>query len=290
MKNDMERCQVVYDVLKTHIQFGAYHSGDVLPTMENNTENFLVSLDTIRSAYLRLEREGYVTLSQNVGSTVIKNYSQQDIEQNVQLFFSLRKSALIDLSKSLNPLFTNAQWISLKHAPEEIYRNMMELKTSHGLQPLIAFNHMIQAYDSLGNDLLTRLLWQVYMFFEAPFLCVPNNPWCDFAVNEFSPLSLEFCLKKDWASLRKLICRAQDCLSDSLCRFYEARITLPSQEELPFTWNSYKKASQICYSLAMDLLTDISLGRYPVDTLLPSLNKLSRERHLMDGTRIYFVL
>ena len=284
MENDMERCHVVYDVLKTHIQFGVYHSGDVLPTMENNTENFLVSLDTIRSAYLRLEREGYVTLSQNVGSTVIKNYSQQDIEQNVQLFFSLRKSALIDLSKSLNPLFTNAQWISLKHAPEEIYRNMMELKTSHGLQPLIAFNHMIQAYDSLGNDLLTRLLWQVYMFFEAPFLCVPNNPWCDFAVNEFSPLSLEFCLKKDWASLRKLICRAQDYLSDSLCRFYEARITLPSQEELPFTWNSYKKASQICYSLAMDLLTDISLGRYPVDTLLPSLNKLSRERHVSVST------
>ena len=61
----MERCHVVYDVLKTHIQFGAYRFGDVLPTMENNTENFLVSLDTIRSAYLRLEREGYVTLSQN---------------------------------------------------------------------------------------------------------------------------------------------------------------------------------------------------------------------------------
>ena len=45
----MERCHVVYDVLKTHIQFGAYRFGDVLPAMENNTENFLVSLDTIRS-------------------------------------------------------------------------------------------------------------------------------------------------------------------------------------------------------------------------------------------------
>ena len=101
MKNDMERCQIVYDVLKTHIQFGAYRFGDVLPTMENNTENFLVSLDTIRSAYLQLEQEGYVTLSQNVGSTVIKDYGEQEIEQHVQLFFSPRKSALIDLSRSL---------------------------------------------------------------------------------------------------------------------------------------------------------------------------------------------
>ncbi|WP_294147836.1 GntR family transcriptional regulator [uncultured Clostridium sp.] len=284
MKNDMERCHVVYEVLKTHIQFGAYRFGDVLPTMESNTENFLVSLDTIRSAYLQLEREGYVTLSQNVGSTVIKNYDKQEIEQNVQLFFSIRKNALVDLSKSLRPLFTNAQWTGLKNAPGEIYSNMMELKEDHGLQPFIAFNHMMQAYDSLGNDLLTRLLWQVYMFFEAPFLCVPGNPWCDFAVNEFAPQSLDFCLKQDWDSLRDLICRAQDHLAVSLCRFYEERITLPPQEEIPFIWNSYKKASQICYSLAMDLLIDISLGHYPVNTLLPSLNKLSKERNVSVST------
>ncbi|MCB6610508.1 GntR family transcriptional regulator [[Clostridium] symbiosum] len=284
MKNDMERCQVVYGVLKTHIQFGAYRFGDVLPTMENNTENFLVSLDTIRSAYLQLEREGYVTLSQNVGSTVIKDYSDREIEENVQLFFSLRKHALIDLSKSLRPLFTNAQWLGLKNAPSEIYANMMELKKNHGLQPFIAFNHIMQAYDSLGNDLLTRLLWQVYMFFEAPFLCVPKNPWYDFAVNEFSPLSLEYCLNRDWDSLHGLIRRTQDSLSMSLCRFYEERITLTAPEEISFTWNSYKKASQICYSLAMDLLIDISLGRYPANTLLPSLNRLSKERNVSVST------
>lgn len=284
MKNDMERCHVVYDVLKTHIQFGAYRFGDVLPTMENNTENFLVSLDTMRSAYLQLEQEGYVTLSQNVGSTVIKNYSEQEIEQNVQRFFSQRKSALIDLSKSLHPLFTNAQWIGLKNAPSEIYSTMIEVERNQGLQPFTAFNHIMQAYNYLGNDLLTRLLWQVYMFYEAPFLCVPGNPWCDFAVNEFSPQSLDLCLKQDWDSLLELICRAQDSLSVSLCRFYEDRITLPSQQEIPFTWSSYKKASQICYSLAMDLLIDISLGHYPVDTLLPSLNKLSRERNVSVST------
>lgn len=284
MKNDMERCQVVYGVLKTHIQFGVYRFGDVLPTMENNSENFLVSLDTIRSAYLRLEREGYVTLSQNVGTTVIKNYSDREIEENVQLFFSLRKNALIDLSKSLRPLFTNAQWVGLKNAPSEIYSNMMELKKNHDLQPFIAFNHIMQAYDSLGNDLLTRLLWQVYMFFEAPFLCVPGSPWYDFAINEFSPLSLDYCLNRDWNSLHGLICRTQDYLSMSLCRFYKERITLTSPEETSFTWNSYKKASQICYSLAMDLLIDISLGRYPVNTLLPSLNKLSKERNVSVST------
>lgn len=284
MKKDMERCQVVYGVLKTHIQFGAYRFGDTLPTMETSTENFLVSLETIRSAYLKLQQEGYITLSQNVGSTVIKNYSGQDIERNVQLFFSLRKHALIDLSRSLRPLLGHAQWIGLKNAPPEIYSHMMELKENHGLQPFIAFNHIMQAYDSLGNDLLTRLLWQVYMFFEAPFLCVAGNSWCEFAVNEFAPQSLEFCLNQDWDSLRELIDRSQDFLSASLCQFYENRITQTSLEEIPFAWSPYKKVSQICYSLAMDLLVEISLGHYPVNTLLPSLSKMSKEKNVSVST------
>ena len=284
MKKDMERCRVVYGVLKTHIEFGAYRFGDTLPTMENSTENFLVSLETIRSAYLQLEQEGYITLSQNVGSTVIKDYSEQEIEQNVQHFFSIRKDALIDLSKSLRPLLSHAQWIGLKNAPAKIYNNMKELKENRGLQPFIAFNHIMQAYESLGNDLLTRLLWQVYMFLEAPFLCVAGNPWCEFALNTFAPQSLEFCLKQDWDSLRYLICRSQDYLSVSLCEFYQERITLPSQNKLSFTWSPYKKVSQICYSLAMDLLVEISLGHYPVNTLLPSLNKLSKEKNVSVST------
>lgn len=284
MKKDMERCQVVYGVLKTHIQFGVYGFGDTLPTMENSAENFLVSLETIRSAYLRLQQEGYITLSQNVGSKVIIDYSEQDIEHNVQLFFAARKNALIDLSKSIRPLLAHAQWIGLKNAPADIYSHMMEQKETHGLQPLIAFNHIMQAYDALGNDLLTRLLWQVYMFFEAPFLCVPRNPWGEYAMSEFAPKSLELCLKQDWDALLEFIQRSQDLLSASLCGFYETRITRSALEDIPFTWSSYKKASQICYSLAMELLTEISLGHYPVDTLLPSLNKLSKEKKVSVST------
>ncbi len=284
MQNDMDRCHIVYTVLKTHIQFGVYRFGSTLPTMEQSTEIFFVSLDTIRNAYLRLQREGYVTLSQNVGSVVVKDYSKDEIEQNVQKFFSLRRSALIDLSESLNPLLSHAQWIGLKNTPAEIYSEVQESKKGHGLPPSGAFSHLIRAYDSLGNDLLTRLLWQVYMFFEIPFLSVSQNPWRSFVFNEFTPRSLEFCLKEDWNSLRTLIYEAQDLLSLSLRQFYENRITLCAQEELPFLWTPYKKASQLCYSLAMDLLTEIYLGHYPVNTLLPSLNKLSKERGVSVST------
>ena len=91
MKYELEVCQIVYDVFKTQIQFGAYRAGNSLPTLEQSADYYLVSLDTIRSAYLKLQQEGYVKMSTNVGAMVIKDYDAKEIEQHVQQFFSLRK-------------------------------------------------------------------------------------------------------------------------------------------------------------------------------------------------------
>ena len=285
MKNDMERCQIVYNVLKTQIQFGACRCGHPLPTMEQSAGNFLVSLDTVRSAYLWLQREGYITLSTNVGSVVVRDYSESEIEENVQRFYSERKHALIDMSKSLHPLLGRAQWVGLKNAPPAIYDHTRQHISEHPLKPSSAFQFMIQAFDSLGNDLLLRLLWQIFTFYEAPFFSTPENPWGMFAVTEYAPRYLDSCIKKDWDSLQKSICDAQESLSPVLCRFYEERITVPvPPQQIPFTWSSYEKASQICYTLAMDLLTQISRGHYPVHSLLPSLNKLSKERNVSVST------
>ena len=48
-------------------------------------------------------------------------------------------------------------------------------KNQHTLTPSNTFEFMIQAFDSLGNDLLLRLLWQIFTFYEAPFLSTPKN-------------------------------------------------------------------------------------------------------------------
>lgn len=285
MKYELEVCQIVYDVFKTQIQFGAYRAGNSLPTLEQSADYYLVSLDTIRSAYLKLQQEGYVKMSTNVGAMVIKDYDAKEIEQHVQQFFSLRKRALIDLSKSLGPLFRYAQWIGLKNIPAETYSKIQLLKTNQELPPLVAFKHVMAAYTSLGNHLLLRLLWQTFMFFGAPFFSVPENPWCVFAVTEYAPQTLDLCLKKDWESLRTSVNDALDSLDRTLNQFYEDRITaLSTQPEISFTWSSYKKASQIRYSLAMDLLISISRGQYPANTLLPSQDKLAREKGVSVST------
>ena len=285
MKDEMGLSQIIYNVLKTQIQFGGYRFGDVLPTMEEASSNFFVALATVRSAYLRLQKEGYISLSPNKGSIVIKKYTDGELEACIQDFFSQRKTALIDLSKSIRPLLGHAQWLGLRHAPSGIFSDMLLFKDRDELQPYLAFNHITRAYESLGNELLLRLLWQIFMFFEAPFFGVPQNSLRIFALREYAPLTLDYCLRQDWNPLQKAIWDAQDYFSATLCQFYEDRITAPApQQELAFTWHPYEKASQICYSLAMDLLIPISTGQYAANTLLPSLDKMSKERQVSVST------
>ena len=285
MKGSMERYQVVFSVLKTQIQFGFYRFGDVLPSIENAAADFFVSVDTMRAAYQQLQREGLVTISTNVGTTVVRNYGQKEIEQNIQMFYAQKKNILIDLSKSLRPLLGHAQWIGFQNVSAETYSNIRQLESSHIRFRTTMFEHVVQAYTALGNNLLLRLVWQIFMFCEIPFFAMPDNPWRTFIIKEFYPRSLDYCINQDWDSLLELVYASQDSLSQVLCRFYDEKITIsPPEQEDAFQWNSYNKASQICYSLAMDLLISINNGTYPAGTLLPSLSRLAHKKNVSVST------
>ena len=107
--------RVVYSVLLTQIQFGVYHCGEKLPTIEETSEQLHVSIDTARTAYLKLKEEGYITLSKNVGATVKVEYNALETEKFIQTFFAPRKQAMVELACAIQPLLGNAQWIGLKH-------------------------------------------------------------------------------------------------------------------------------------------------------------------------------
>ena len=87
MENSTELRTVVYNVLLTQIQFGVYHFREKLPTIEETSARLCVSVDTARSAYLKLKEKGYITLSKNVGATVKVDYSAQETEEYIQTFF-----------------------------------------------------------------------------------------------------------------------------------------------------------------------------------------------------------
>lgn len=249
MKKEMDLCQIIYSVLVTQIRFGAYRFGDHLPTMDEAGQLMLVSVDTVRIAYRRLQAEGFITISKSIGASVKIQYSEAEISRNIQQFYAGHKTALQDLSQSMRILFGNALWLALKNAPEEALDKIEGYAAQKAVFPTYA-QQMQEIYGYLHNDLLMRLAWQAFMFFQAPFLSI--DAVSQFFIENGNPLlnMTLCCRKKDWAGLRSAIDDFQNLFPATLSRFYEEKITIPpSPKQVFFAWSSYKKPTQLVYSL-----------------------------------------
>lgn len=286
MENGMELQKVIYHVLKTQIQFGVYRFGERLPTIEDAAQFFMVSVKTIRAAYQHLRRDGYITISKNVGVKVSVSYNKQDTEAAIQKFFAERKDTLLDMGHSMRLLFGNAQWLGFKHASPELLDEIERLATPKESMALYFMIRQFQSiYGALGNDLLMRLVWQAFMFFLAPFFSVSGN-MALLSQNQ-NPLlqMITLCREQDWPALRACVDAFQKQKSVAFLQFYESRVRLPvSDQQVVFTWSAYQKASQICYSLGMEFLIAISQNVYPPNSLMPSLNTLAKEKHVSVNT------
>lgn len=286
MKNSLELQLIIYSALKTQIQFGVYHVGERLPTMEDASLMFGVSIRTIRNAYKQLQQEGFITISKKIGVRVHVEYSKKEIEQHIQVFFTERKDALIDLGKSMRILLSGAQWLGFKRVASYQLDKIEELAGRDDIAPphkMILQHQLI--YGALHNDMLMRLVWQIFMFFLSPFLSVPEN--LKGLEPEQSPLPhmIDLCRKQNWTGLRIAIETFQEQISAALYRFYETRITLPvPKTQESFQWSSYKKVSQRCYTLGLEIMVGIKRGVYPVGSKLPSLRALAEEKHVSIDT------
>ena len=286
MKKELELKKIVYDIMVLQIRFGTYRFSDHLPTMEDASKLLLVSIDTVRSAYLLLKNNGYITLTKKGGAEVKRNYSDEDIEQHIQLFFSQRYEIMSDVSHALQPLLCNAHWTALKNLPPDMLDRVEQLAVRSDVPPLHSMLHHLQ-YNSgaLKNDLLMRLMLQIFLFFHAPFLSIPEN--MDYFTGKTSPLidMISLCRRKNWSALYKAINEYYDYLCFALDDFCRRRIKYsnPSPED-NFVWSAYEKPSQVCYTLGMNILACISNGTYPEGSLLPSLTKMSEQYQVSVST------
>ncbi|MBS6954591.1 MAG: GntR family transcriptional regulator [Enterocloster asparagiformis] len=286
MENSTQLHSVVYHVLLTQIQFGAFGSGENLPTIEETGARLCVSVDTARAAYLKLKEQGYITLSKNVGATVNRNYDAAEREQFIQAFFAMRKNAMIDLVNSIGPLFGNAQWTGLKNASVQTLHSIEALSGKENLPaPYAMLEHLNQKYSALGNSLLMRLVWQIFMFLHDPFFSIEENLQYFDRSADYLPEILALCRNQSWSALRAALDRSVEKLSWAVKEFYLSRITLPCPaDETIFRWSSYEKSQQLCYSFAMELLVAINRGTYPARSLLPSQKQLAKQRGISLST------
>lgn len=100
-------------------------------------------------------------------------YDTEDTDRHIQNFYAIRKDALIELSRSMRPLLSYAQWVGFKKASPETLDQMeaLALRTDI-LPPYRMIRHLQLIYGSLQNELLMRMVWQIFMFFQAPLFSI----------------------------------------------------------------------------------------------------------------------
>lgn len=100
--NENELQQVIYNVLLMQMHpVWRVPLRARLPTLEEASQLFLVSIDTVRAAYLSLKQRAISARVQKRGASVRVLYTSEEIEQHIQAFYALRKDGLIDVSRSM---------------------------------------------------------------------------------------------------------------------------------------------------------------------------------------------
>lgn len=275
----------IYDMLATLIELGVYRLHDQLPYIKELSEQFHLSKETVRTAYQQLKLDGYISLTQNIGARVIKQYQEEEIEQHILLFFSARKEALLDMSDSLCPLFSAIQYLSLKSvAPDTLQQLRSALESGQSPTSYQAIRIYLDSYQQLNNDMLTRLIWRVYLFFQIPFYNI--RPLQEQTVKErdcFVQL-LYLAETKQWDALKQTIATAHILCHQMLLQFYEDMPLMATVTPVAFTWDVYQKNDQKCYSLGVDIIKRIGRQQDAIGCFLPSLEKLAKESNVSVST------
>lgn len=280
MQREMELQQIIFHIIETQIKFGGHRYGDQLPTLREASSYFLASLDTVRLAYLRLKREGYISISTCVGATVNVDYSDEEIRRHIQRYFGPRKEPLLSFAQSVGLLANRVQWYALMSATPETLDELEYLCFRQDEAPVYRMSRQLQLlYAPLGNELLLRLFWQMFLYFQGPFVSTARNGMIPGKAG--GPLSemIRLARKKDgealWEAGQASVLRYQAALN----RFFDQNITPETVDEpVGFTWGIYKKTSQLCYSICMDLLLDIHNGVYQDGDFLPPPQQLAHEK------------
>ena len=286
MKEQLGINQIIYIIVKTQIEVGTYVFGEHLPPIEDMSNLLYVSVDTIRHAYHQLQKEGYITLSKSIGTIVSVHYTDEEIEQHIQIFFSERKDTMLDICHSMPILLSGIQLAAWQNLPPEHLAELEDsIKKNKILHTYQAILYLQLVYSALKNDLLMGLIRKLNIIYMIPFLCLKDYENYVDGTFRSVPAKIECYRQSDWTALQAELDIGMHACTLSITDFYATRISVPTPEkQITFAWSSYKKASQVCYSVAFEILIMIVQGNYPLGSFLPSLKRLAMEKQVSVST------
>lgn len=274
---ERERYNSIYKYYTCHILFGHLAHGSYLPTIEQICDIFHVAPETVRSALMKLQKDGLISVSAGRRTTVTYVASPEEKYRSAENYYLARKEDIENIyhvtDLILMPLFYEG---CKRLSDDELLR--LSIATGQGASNLAAIsmiccNTMIQ---KLNNRLAKDLFFDIVAFFQFPYI-----PSFDRRVEEFQQdyrSLLSSCETSDRDGLFRAFSYLQDLTRKAILGFIgKAAINQPAIPQISFHWQTNRDRPQYCHSLASCIIQNIIDGRYSKTDMLPSYEKMAEE-------------
>ncbi|BDF71001.1 hypothetical protein CE91St41_17710 [Oscillospiraceae bacterium] len=271
MKN--ARYTLIYKFFATQIQFGYYKTGDFLPSIEDLCQIYHASGRTVRSAYLQLQEDGYVSLSSGRRTTVVYQATAEECARSRRSYYLARMEAAPALNEAMKllllPVMRNGCERLTPQAMSEIREMAAKLGDGDFYISFFGGYAMVMASE---NQLASALFSEVVSFYQFPHVLL-RFAGKELEVRQFQELSarvIAACDRNDCKAFYDAYMAIQTYMNDVLNHYLIlAKQLLPAQEQIPFTWNVYRDRPQLCYSVAARIIKEICIAccYQPGDTL-----------------------
>lgn len=279
------RYSLTYQFFAAQIRFGYYKTGDFLPTIEEMRQIYHTSARTVRSAYLQLQEDGYISLSPGRRTVVIYQSGPEEYGRARRDYYLARKDAALALNEALRvlllPLMREGCGCLSGHDLIRLKESSAKLEAGDFYISFIGCRLMILAAK---NRLALDLYNEVLSFFLFPHTLLrlgdPNLPVR--RVQELSRQATEACTRNDREAFFHAYLQIQGFM-DAVLRDYLARAAQehPAQEQAAFKWGVYRARPQLCYTLAARIIEQIYISCiYAPGTDLPHHAALADEHRV----------
>lgn len=274
--DDQGFANLIYDYFVVRFHFQYYKYGENLPKIDDLCNQFSVSSLTIKSAFKRLQDEGYIYRRHGQNAKVLFKQSDQALNDYAIRFFSQRRTVVPDLYQSTELVVLPMMIKSLCRMSEQDFAYLSRLAEQPDPEDQMRFYCYI--LQKTRNPLVLNLFWESTLYLGLPFPMEYKGHQLYNA--EISRQRLRELIASGRAKNPERIYEAhlafQRDVSKQIISYINARIPeQPDIEPLPFVWKVYRDRPEICCNLAIQIIHDIYLGDFKDQEFLPSYEKLA---------------
>lgn len=287
----------VYRMILSDIYNGKYQFQDKLPTLLELCEMYNVGRNTVRSALLELQNDGYVMMQKGVQATVrfqLNNFENQlqykqtirDSKQMIADIFQTMEYLLPDISVVCLSRMTPDQFLELESKVNQFSIDYIK-NEKEMIQEL--YNIYLYAFSILNNHLLIDLFVTFMSSIYQPLIDT-EEAHSELKRNiKMIQRTLKFLLKfanshNDFMVkyIIAVMCRTNARIAlkyvDELCEDMDV------QHEKQFVWVCYRNQDYLYVKVVLKVLEAIQRHIYIEGTTLPSIAKLSENYDVSEKT------